>query len=80
MIGLLGKQVAVVQCTDPAMMGLRGTVALESMHMITIVSQTRKVRVAKTGTVLQLQENGKLVMGEEMNGRIEDRLAKGARV
>jgi RNase P/RNase MRP subunit p29 len=79
-IRVLGKDVAVIQCANPAMIGLRGTVALESMHMITVVSQTKKVQLAKTGTVLQLQESGKLVLGEEMNGRIEDRLSRGARV
>jgi len=30
--------------------------------------------------VLQLQESGKVVLGDEMNGRIEDRLSRGSKV
>jgi RNase P/RNase MRP subunit p29 len=80
MIQLLGKEVAILQSTNPLLVGVRGTLALESMRMITIVSGTKKITVAKTGTVLQLQESGKVVIAEEMNGRIEDRLAKGSKV
>jgi RNase P/RNase MRP subunit p29 len=50
------------------------------MRVITIVSGTKKITVAKTGTVLQLQESGKVVLGDEMNGRIEDRLSRGSKV
>jgi RNase P/RNase MRP subunit p29 len=80
MMRVLGLDVAVVQCSNPAMVGLRGTVALESMRMITIVSESRKVTLAKSGTVLQLKDGGRLVIGEEMNGRIEDRLSRGSKV
>ena len=83
MIGLMGKDVAVVACTDPIMVGLRGTVALESMHMIRITTGAaaeRTVSVQKKGTVLVLQESGKVVVADEMNGRIEDRLARGYRL
>ena len=55
MIRVLGRDVAVVQCSNPLMVGVRGTLALESMRMITIVSGGRKVSVPKTGTVLQLR-------------------------
>jgi len=80
MIQLLGKEVAIVQSTNPLMVGVRGTFALESMRMITIVSGTNKITVAKTGTVLQLQDSGKIVIADEMNGRIEDRLSRGSKV
>ena len=80
MIQLLGKEVAIVQSANPLLVGVRGTLALESMRMITIVSGSKKITVAKTGTVLQLQESGKVVLGDEMNGRIEDRLSRGSKV
>jgi RNase P/RNase MRP subunit p29 len=82
MIGLMGKDVAVVACTDPIMVGLRGTVALESMHMIKITTSRadRTVSVQKKGTVLVLQDSGKVVVADEMKGRIEDRLARGYRL
>ncbi len=80
MMRLLGMDVAIVQSSNPLMVGFRGTVALESMRMITIVSTSKKITVPKTGTVLQLLEDGKVVVGDEMNGRIEDRLSRGSRV
>jgi len=80
MMRLLGMDVAVVQSSNPLMVGFRGTVALESMRMITIVSRSKKVTVPKTGTVLQLLEKGKVVVGDEMIGRIEDRLSRGSKV
>ena len=55
MMQVLGKEVVVVQCSNPLMVGVHGTLALESMRMITIVSGTRKVALTKTGTVLQTQ-------------------------
>jgi len=76
----IGKTVTIVSCSDPRMVGLRGTLALESMHMLTIVSPERKVLVRKTGTVLQLEGNGSLLVGDEMNGRVEDRLLRGSKV
>jgi RNase P/RNase MRP subunit p29 len=80
MIALLGRDVTVVQCSNRSMVGLNGTVVLESMRMITIVSGTKKLQVAKTGTALQLRESGKVVIADEMNGRIEDRLSRGSKV
>lgn len=80
MMQVLGKDVVVVQCSNPLMVGVHGTLALESMRMITIVSGTRKVALTKTGTVLQIKDSGKVVMADEMNGRIEDRLSRGSKV
>lgn len=80
MIGILGMDVTIVQCSNPSMVAVNGTVVLESMRMITIVSGTKKLAVAKTGTALQLRETGKVVIADEMNGRIEDRLSRGSKI
>jgi RNase P/RNase MRP subunit p29 len=58
---------------------VRGIFALESMRTITILSGSNKRTVPKVGTVLQVQESGRLVIAGEMVGRIEERLAKGAK-
>ncbi|MDA4135672.1 MAG: ribonuclease P protein subunit [Thaumarchaeota archaeon] len=80
MIDLIGKKMALVQCSDPSMIGVRGIYALESMKTITILSGNTKRTVQKLGTVLQVQDGGRLVVADEMVGRIEDRLARGAKV
>jgi RNase P/RNase MRP subunit p29 len=79
MIDIIGKKIAVVQCSDPSLVGVRGIFALESMRTITILSGSNKRTVPKVGTVLQVQESGRLVIAGEMVGRIEERLAKGAK-
>jgi RNase P/RNase MRP subunit p29 len=74
MIDIIGKKIAVVQCSDPSLVGVRGIFALESMRTITILSGSNKRTVPKVGTVLQVQESGRLVIAGEMVGRIEERL------
>ncbi|MGA2665987.1 MAG: ribonuclease P protein subunit [Nitrososphaerales archaeon] len=80
MMPVLGAEVAIVKCSNPLMVGVRGTVVLESMRMLTIATTRKKVEVAKVGTVLQLKETGRLVIADEMSGRLEDRLARGSSV
>jgi RNase P/RNase MRP subunit p29 len=79
MIDIIGKKIAIVQCSDPSLVGVRGIFALESMKTITILSGSNKRMVPKVGTVLQVQDSGRLVVASEMVGRIEERLAKGAK-
>lgn len=80
MIDLLGREILIVQAKDPSMVGVRGTVALESMKMLTIVSGETKRSVPKHGTVVQLQDSGNLVVASDAVGRIEERLARGSKV
>lgn len=80
MIDLIGHRIVVLQCSDPGLIGRKGTLALETMKTITIVSGGSKLMLPKVGTVLQLQDGGRLVVGDEMVGRLEDRLARGAKV
>lgn len=80
MIDLIGQKIAVLQCSDPGIIGKKGTFAIESMKTITIVSGSSKLMLPKVGTVLQLQEGGRIIVGDELVGRLEDRLARGSKV
>lgn len=82
MIDLIGKKIAVVQCANAQMVGLRGVFALETMKTITIVKQdTKETRtLPKVGTVFRVQDGGRIVVADEMVGRLEDRIVKGAKV
>lgn len=80
MIDLIGQRIAVLQCSDPGIIGKKGTFAIESMKTITIVSGSSKLMLPKVGTVLQLQEGGRIIVGDELVGRLEDRLARGSKV
>ena len=68
-----------MQAMDRNMVGLRGVFALETMKTITVVSSGTRRTIPKTGTVFQVQGAG-LVVADEMVGRLEDRIARGAKV
>ena len=82
MIRILGSEVTIVKCSSsPKLVGLEGTVALESMKMLTIVTpNTRKLVVPKEGTALLLKQSRQLVIADDMRGRLEERIARGAEV
>lgn len=83
---LLGEKVEVVAARDRTLVGLKGTVVLESMHTITLESaklnQERRLLVmAKRGTAMRTLGASKIViLGDELEGRLEDRIAGGARL
>jgi RNase P/RNase MRP subunit p29 len=79
MIGMIGQKIAVMQCSDPSMVGVKGVFALESMKTITILTGSNKRVVPKLGTVLQVQDGSRLVIADDMVGRLEDRIARGAK-
>jgi RNase P/RNase MRP subunit p29 len=76
MIFLLGEDVKVAAAKNPLMIGFKGRVAIETMHTITLASAQRKVILPKAGTVLELA-SGKVVLGDELEGRLEDRILGG---
>jgi len=82
MIRVMGSAVRIVRCaSSPHLVGLEGTVALESMKMLTIVSSnSRKLLVPKDGTVLLLKRTNQVVIADDMKGRLEERLAKGTEI
>ena len=79
MIDLLGKKIAIVQCSDVSKVGIGGVFALETMKTVTIQSGSTTRVIPKVGTVFQIQDTGRVIVGDEMVGRLEDRLARGAR-
>ena len=80
MIRVLGSEVTIKKCSSsPVMVGVKGLVALESMRTLTVLgANSRKFKIAKKGTVLELTRTGDLIIGDEMQGRLEERIAKGA--
>ena len=76
MIFLLGEDVRVAAAKDSLMIGVRGKVVIETMHTITVATDQRKVTLPKLGTAFELA-GGKVVLGEDLEGRVEDRLLGG---
>jgi RNase P/RNase MRP subunit p29 len=72
---IIGEDVRVAAARDAVLLGLKGKVVLETMHTLTIRTDTkRKVVLPKTGSALELS-SGTIVIGDDLEGRLEDRIA-----
>jgi RNase P/RNase MRP subunit p29 len=72
---IIGEDVRVAAARTATLLGLRGKVVLETMHTITIkTDSSRKVTLPKSGSAFQLS-SGAIVIGNDLEGRLEDRLA-----
>lgn len=72
---VIGEDVRVAASRDAALLGLRGKVVLETMHTLTIRTKTnRKVMLPKAGSALELS-GGEILLGDDLKGRLEDRIA-----
>ncbi len=77
---IVGEDVRVAASRDAVLLGLTGRIVLESMHTLTIRTENRrKVTMPKAGTALELT-NGEILIGDELEGRLEDRIAAGGRL
>ncbi|HVC27084.1 MAG TPA: ribonuclease P protein subunit [Nitrososphaerales archaeon] len=76
---IIGADVRVAAARSAVLLGLRGKVVLESMHTITIRADgKRKVTLPKKGSALELSD-GTILIGDDLEGRLEDRIAVSAR-
>jgi RNase P/RNase MRP subunit p29 len=72
---IIGEDVRVAAARDAAILGLKGTVVLETMHTLTIrTGAKRRVVLPKAGSALELS-GGEILLGDELEGRLEDRIA-----
>jgi RNase P/RNase MRP subunit p29 len=76
---IIGEDVRIAAARDTVLLGLKGRVVLETMNTITISTSARgKVTLPKSGSALELK-GGEIVLGDDLAGRLEDRLAAASR-
>lgn len=76
---IIGEDVRVAAARNTVLLGLKGRVVLETMNTITISTDTRrKLVLPKSGSALELK-GGTIVLGDDLAGRLEDRLAMDTR-
>ena len=72
---IIGEDVRVVAAKGTPLVGLKGKVVLETMHTLTIrTGAKRKVVLPKTGSAVELS-GGTILIGDDLEGRLEDRIA-----
>lgn len=73
-MSLIGERVTVVGCSDPGFLGRKGEVVLESAKTFSIQEGTRIAVLQKAGTTFRLAASGGLVSGDDLPGRLEERI------
>jgi RNase P/RNase MRP subunit p29 len=75
-MNLIGKEITVVGATDPTKKGIRGKVVLETSKTLLLDSDRGRVRLEKRGSMMLLSPGNKEIIGDELLGRLEDRLRR----
>jgi len=73
-MSIIGEDVAVLQAKDPTKPGRKGKAVLETANTVVLLSEKGKLTVEKKGTVFLLSPSGRVAAGEDIAGRLEDRL------
>ena len=78
-MSIVGEDVALLKSRDPTKTGRKGKAVLETANTVILMTDRGKITVEKKGTVFLFSPSGRVVAGENVQGRLEDRLKEGAR-
>ena len=73
-MSIIGEDVAVLHARDPTKTGRNGKAVLETANTVVLLSSKGRLTVEKRGTVFLLSPSGRVAAGEDIEGRLEDRL------
>jgi RNase P/RNase MRP subunit p29 len=73
-MSIIGEYVTVMKANDPTVTGRRGQVIMETANTVRLASEKGRIALAKEGTVFRVSGSGRFVAGEDIAGRLEDRL------
>jgi RNase P/RNase MRP subunit p29 len=77
-MNVIGQMLKIISSTDPTKVGRKGKVLLESASTLVIDSGGKTIRVEKLGLAFQLLDSGRVLTGEDVAGRLQDRLGRAA--
>ena len=77
-MNLIGRTVKILVATDPTQVGLSGELVLERSKTLLLESHGRRLTIQKLGTVIELGARGEVIRGDDVLGRVEERIARGA--
>jgi RNase P/RNase MRP subunit p29 len=75
-MNLIGQRVKILSSNDPTKIGRTGKVVLESERTFLVDSDGRTIRVEKLGSAFQIFENGRIIPGDDLAGRLQERLGR----
>jgi len=77
-VNLIGRTVKILVATDPTQVGLSGELVLERSKTLLLESHGRRLTIQKLGTVIELGARGEVIRGDDVLGRVEERIARDA--
>ncbi len=77
-MNLIGRRVKILVATDPTQVGLSGELVLERSKTLLLESHGRRLTIQKLGTMIELAGSGEVIRGDEILGRVEERIARDA--
>ncbi|TLX95689.1 MAG: ribonuclease P protein subunit, partial [Thaumarchaeota archaeon] len=75
-MNLIGRTVKILVATDPTQVGLSGELVLERSKTLLLESHGRRLTIQKLGTVIELGARGEVIRGDDVLGRVEERIAR----
>jgi len=78
-MSVVGSRVTILDSNDPTKRGRRGEVVLETANTILLRTEDGRITVEKAGTVLAVEGNDEPLPGDDLQGRLEDRIGEGRR-
>ncbi len=73
-MNVIGEFVTIAEASDPGKRGRSGTVVLETANTLRLADDAAGFTVEKKGTVLLVLHSKKVFSGDDIAGRLEDRL------
>ena len=78
-MNLIGEKLEVLTSSDPGKVGKSGIVVLDTAKTIVIDTGNGNLMLEKAGATFQLSGTRKVVLGNDILGRLEDRWGSGSR-
>jgi RNase P/RNase MRP subunit p29 len=77
-MNVIGEKLTVLTSSDPTKQGRSGRVLLDTANTLILDEGGRAFRVEKAGAAFLIVGSGKVVIGDDIAGRLQDRVGRGS--
>jgi len=73
-MSVVGTRAVVVDSKDGTKLGRKGEIVLETANTLLLKTAEGTITIEKAGTVLQVEGDDEPLVGDDISGRLEDRI------
>ena len=73
-MSIVGTRAVIVDSKDGTKLGRKGEIVLETANTLVLKTAEGSITIEKAGTVLQVEGDDEPLVGDDILGRLEDRL------